>query len=148
MDAPRQGGFLLAKVHRLSGRVFTRLLKRHGLGEINPAQGRILFVLWSQSELSMHELARQTGLGKSTLTAMLDRLERDGYVERRPDPNDRRAVIIVRTFKDEDFRQAFLAVSAKMNELWYAGFSETERDVFEGSLERIIANLGDEETAP
>ncbi|MBF0333717.1 MAG: MarR family transcriptional regulator [Alphaproteobacteria bacterium] len=141
MTQPRGGGLLLAKVHHLSGRVFARLLKRRGLDEINPAQGRILYVLWQADPLPLHELARRTGLAKPTLSAMLDRLERDGHVERRPDPADRRGVLIHRTAKDEAFRQAFLAVSEEMNALWYDGLAEAERDAFESALARILSNL-------
>lgn len=141
MDDLRPGGFLLAKVHQASGRVFSRLLKDHQLHEINPAQGRILFTLWQADEIPMHELARRTSLGKSTLTAMLDRLEHDGYVERVPAPGDRRTVLVRRTLKDEAFRQSFLAVSAEMTELWYNGFAEDERDRFESFLARILTNL-------
>ena len=148
MDALRSGGFLLAKVHQASGRVFSSLLKDHQLHEINPAQGRILFALWEADEIPMHELARRTSLGKSTLSAMLDRLEHDGYVERVPAPGDRRTVLVRRTRKDEAFRQSFLAVSAQMTELWYRGFSEDERDRFESSLARILANLEAEDGTP
>lgn len=137
----RPGGFLLAKVHQASGRVFSRLLKDHQLHEINPAQGRILFALWQADEIPMHELARRTSLGKSTLTTMLDRLEHDGYVERVPAPGDRRTVLVRRTLKDEAFRQSFLAVSAEMTEFWYRGFTEDERDRFESFLARILTNL-------
>ncbi|HLO77252.1 MAG TPA: MarR family transcriptional regulator [Magnetospirillum sp.] len=141
MDNLRPGGFLLSQVHHLSGRTFARLLKRHGLQGINPAQGRILFALWQNDGIAISELARRTALGKSTLTAMLDRLEAEGYVERVPSPNDRRTILVRRTLKDEAFRQGFLAVSAEMTELWYAGLSDAERDQFEGTLARILANL-------
>lgn len=141
METLRPGGFLLAKVHQASGRVFSRLLRDHGLHEINPAQGRILVALWQSDGIPMHELARRTSLGKSTLTAMLDRLEQDGYVERVPAPGDRRTILVRRTLKDEAFRHAFLRVSADMTELFYRGLSEDERDRFEGFLARILANL-------
>lgn len=132
---------LVAKVHQLAGRIFARRLKDHGLDALNPAQGRILFVLWRDSPLSMGVLARRTALGKSTLTSMLDRLEAEGYVERLPAPGDRRGVLVRRTMKDEAFRQAFLAVSDEMTGLFYAGLGEAEIDAFEALLSRILANL-------
>lgn len=131
---------LLAKVHHAAGRLFATLLRRRGIDEINPAQGRILFVLWQEEPLAMMELARRTSLGKSTLSAMVDRLERQGLLERVPGP-DRRSVMVRRTRRDEDFRRAFLAVSQEMTELWYAGFTEAERDRFEADLARILANV-------
>lgn len=146
MPALRSGGFLLAKVHHASGRMFARLLKRHRMDEINPAQGRILFVLWQQDAIPMVELAKRTGLGKSTLTAMVDRLAAQGYVERQP-AGDRRSVLVRRTRKDEPFRQAFMAVSAEMTELWYDNFDEDERDRFEHFLARILRNVEAAEAA-
>ena len=145
MENLRAGGILLAKVHQLSGRIFTRLLKQHGLHEVNPAQGRILFVLWQIDQIPMHELAKRTSLGKSTLTTMLDRLERDGFVQRLADPRNRRTVLVRRTMKDEAFRQGFVSVSEEMIELWYRRFSDAERDQFEIFLGRILDNLEAEE---
>lgn len=54
------------------------------------------------------ELARLLGIDKTTLTAILDRLERDGHVVRTPDPGDRRARIPASTDKG---RAAWAAVA-------------------------------------
>ena len=96
MSAVRQGGFLIAKIHQLSGRIFARILKRNNIDQINPSQGRILFVLWNNDEISFNELAKKTSLGKSTLTSMLDRLEANGHLKRIPSSEDRRTILIKR----------------------------------------------------
>lgn len=146
MSTLRQGGFLIAKIHQAAGRIFAAKLKAHGLDEINPPQGRILFALWQQAPLTMGELARRTALGKSTLTAMLDRLEAAGYVARGPSPGDRREVLVHRTDRDKGFRTAFLAVSAEMTDLFYDGFTPAEIDLFERQLARILDTLTEEES--
>jgi DNA-binding MarR family transcriptional regulator len=138
-DQPR-GGFLIGQVHRLGGRAFNKMLQERGI-EINPAQGRIMFVLWQEDSIPITELARQTSLGKSTLTSMLDRLEQAGYVRRVPSPHDRRVVLIERTEKDRAFQQQYVEVSQEMGALYYAGFSDAEIEAFEGYLERILSNL-------
>src|SRR5665811_1623465 len=98
----RQGGFLVSKIHQLSGRVFARKLREHGIVSINPAQGRILFVLWQEDGISIQELAKRTSLGKSTLTSMIDRLESSGELTRVPAEGDRRKTLICLTQKDRD----------------------------------------------
>jgi len=138
-DQPR-GGFLIGQVHRLGGRAFDKMLRERGI-EINPAQGRIMFVLWQEDCIPISELAKQTSLGKSTLTSMLDRLEQAGYVQRVPSPHDRRVILIARTEKDKAFQQQYVQVSLEMAALFYDGFSETEIETFEGYLERILENL-------
>ncbi len=136
-----EGGFLIARIHQLAGRIFARLLKEHKIDEINPAQGRILFVLWRMDNIPITELARQTSLGQSTLTSMLDRLEGAGYITREPSPDDRRVILIRRTAKDHALQATYVRVSREMNERFYEDFSLREIVRFENDLRRILVNL-------
>ncbi len=140
MKHQRQAGFLMAKIRQVGERVFLRRLKGSGI-EINPAQGRIMFALWQQDGVSIQELAKKTQLGKSTLTSMLDRLEKMGYVQRRRSEQDRRKIMIHRTEKDRALEQQYVRLSEQMTELWYKGFAETEIDQFEAYLQRILTNV-------
>jgi DNA-binding MarR family transcriptional regulator len=139
----RQGGFLMSKIHQLSGRIFSRMLKEHGIEEINPAQGRIMFVLWQSDGISIYELAKKTSLGKSTLTSMLDRLEKTGFLYRELSKQDRRKILIWRTEKDKSFQKQYIRVSEEISEIFYHNFSEKEINQFESYLERIFQNLNE-----
>ena len=141
----REGGFLIAKIHQVAGRIFAQKLKERQI-DINPAQGRILFVLWQQDNIPIHELAQKTALGKSTLTSMLDRLETGGYLRRVPSPDDRRKIFIRRTDKDRALQNLYNQVSTEMTALFYEGLSEQEIDVFEDCLRRIFEHLSAVET--
>jgi MarR family transcriptional regulator, organic hydroperoxide resistance regulator len=141
MKQLRKGGFLIAKIHQASGRVFTRKLKQHNLDSINPAQGRILFVLWEKDGISIQKLAQKTSLGKSTLTSMLDRLEEAGQVKRVPSGDDRRKIHIWLTEKDKKLRSAYNTVSTEMTALFYQGFGAREISAFEDYLGRVLVNL-------
>lgn len=140
MKKQREAGFLMAKIHQLAGRIFTKMLKKYEI-EINPAQGRIMFVLWREDEIPVSELAKKTSLGKSTLTSMLDRLESSGYIKRVPSAEDRRKILIQRTEKDRSFQHLYVRVSKEMNELFFGGFSKREMDEFEAYLRRVYDNL-------
>jgi len=141
MDKLRKGGFLISKVHQLSGRIFAKKLKEYNIEEINPAQGRILFALWEGGSMSIQELAQKTSLGKSTLTGMLDRLEESGHLKRIPSRKDRRQIIVHLTEKYEVMQGAYEQVSVDMLELYYREFSVEEIDKVEEFLERIFHNL-------
>ena len=141
MTRPREGGFLIAKVHQVAGRIFARLLKDHGIEEISPPLGRVLFVLWQEDGIPIGELAKRTSLEKSTLTTLLDRLEASGFAERVRSEEDRRVVLVRRTAKDRSRQRAYEEVSEKMNRLFYAGLSVQEIDRFEETLRRLLANL-------
>jgi DNA-binding MarR family transcriptional regulator len=140
MRLQHQGGFLIAKIHQLAERIFSRKLRETGI-EINPAQGRIMFILWQTDRLPIIELARRTSLGKSTLTSMLDRLEASGYVSRIPCPNDRRTILIERTEKDRTCEKCYAEISRDMSRIFYKDFKKQEIDKFEDFLARIFANL-------
>jgi DNA-binding MarR family transcriptional regulator len=140
MSQQRQGGFLISKVHRTAGRIFARLLREHGL-EINPAQGRVLFILWEEGSMTIHELARKASLGKSTLTSTLDRLEAAGQVQRVASPEDKRKTYVQLTPKNKTLHKIYQELSERMTKIFYKGFAEAEIDVFEQALERILKNL-------
>jgi DNA-binding MarR family transcriptional regulator len=140
MTRHRQGGFLISKIHQTAGRVFARMLRERNL-DINPAQGRVLFVLWDQGPMTINKLARQVSLGKSTLTNAIDKLEASGQVVRVRSEKDRRAIRIELTPKNKKLQDLYEDVSKEMTALFYAGFSSQEAGHFEKYLERILKNL-------
>lgn len=135
------GGFLITKIKQIQGRVFERLLSEHGISEFNGAQGRILFVLWEQDNIPIRELSEKTGLAKTTLTGMLDRLEKSGHITRAFDPDDRRTVRIRLTENARSLRRKYEEVSEEMSEIFYKGVGDDEILAFEKMLGKILENL-------
>jgi DNA-binding MarR family transcriptional regulator len=140
MERRSEGGFLISKIHQLSGRTFNRLLRERGI-EFNSAQGRILFVLWEKDGIPIKELSEKTRLSKSTLTSMLDRLEGAGHISREPSGEDRRVVLVKLTEENRRQRRLYDQVSEEMTGLFYEGFAWGEITEFEGYLRRILDNL-------
>jgi DNA-binding MarR family transcriptional regulator len=66
---------------------------------VNRTAMRCMEVLDRKGQLTAGEIATQTGLSSGAVTAMLDRLTRDGFVQRLPDPSDRRRVLVQLTDK-------------------------------------------------
>jgi DNA-binding MarR family transcriptional regulator len=61
-----------------------------GVGDVKPAYLGALFALWKEDGLKVVELGRRSGLETSSMTGLIDRMERDGLLERRDDASDRR----------------------------------------------------------
>ena len=123
------------------GRVFEKLLGEAGIEEFNGPQGRILYVLWQEDNLPIVELSRRTGLAKTTLTSMLDRLEARGFLNRGFDKSDRRIIRIILTDMARSMKDKYNQVSEDMNKIFYKGFSSDEITQFEGYLQKILDNL-------
>ena len=139
--AKSNGGFLISKIKQIQGRVFEKLLAEYGIAQFNGAQGRILFVLWDDDDIPISELSDKTGLAKTTLTGMLDRLESSGHIRRVFDPRDRRKVNIRLTEAARSLKGRYDDVSTRMNALFYEGFTDEEITLFEKGLVRILDNL-------
>ncbi len=135
------GGFMISKIKQIQGRVFEKLLAEFGVDEFNGAQGRILFVLWNNDNIPISELSEKTGLAKTTLTSMLDRLEGSGHIKREFDPSDRRKVKIKLTEAADKMKSQYEEVSMRMSEIFYEGFNDDEIIAFEDCLIRILNNL-------
>lgn len=135
-----EGGTLISQIHQVSQRVWYDILSKNGLEDLAGARGRVIFTLWNQDNIPIKKLVEKTSLDKATLTGIIDRLERDGYVKRIPSPEDKRATLITRTGKDEIFKSKIGDVSDQQNALFYKGFSTKEIKEFEEYLKRILDN--------
>jgi DNA-binding MarR family transcriptional regulator len=88
--------------------------------------------------LSPTQLARLSGLHPATLTGILDRLERGGWIARERDAADRRAVLIhSHAERYADLLRNYAGISRKMNKL-LAGYTREQLDVIAGFLERTV----------
>ena len=91
--------------------------------------------------LSPSALARRAGLHPATMTGILDRLERGGWVVRERDPSDRRAVV-VRALRDRngELMRLYSGMNASMDEIC-AGYGDAELELLADFLHRT-ANAG------
>lgn len=105
----------------------------------------ILYVLWQEDDLPIVELAGRTGLAKTTLTGMLDRMESLGHITRCYDPKDRRRIRIRLTENARGLEGKYKEVSDEMSRLFYKGFTDEEILSLDAGLERILKNLEEEE---
>lgn len=139
------GGFLISQIKQVGSRIFEKLLADANVDAFNGAQGRILYVLWQTENIPIVELARKTGLAKTTLTSMLDRMENAGLVTRVFDKSDRRQIRITLTENARALSDEYEKVSMKMNGIYYAGFTDEEIIAFEKTLLRVLDNLNEKE---
>ncbi len=135
------GGFLITKIKQLGDRIFEKVLSENNVDAFNGAQGRILFVLWQEDGIPIKALSDRCGLAITSLTSMLERMEKQGLITRIQDNSDRRKTLLVLTDKARSLKTAYDAVSDKMGEIYYQGFSEEEVRSFEIYLDRILRNL-------
>lgn len=136
-------GVSIAKIKLLQERIFGDLLIENGIEVFNSPQSRILFTLWFEDNITISDLSKKTGLAKTTLTSMLDRLETKGHLIRTLSTEDRRAIRIVLTQKARDLEKPYENARDAMRSINFKGFSPTEIEDFEDKLTKILNNLNE-----
>lgn len=126
--------FKLSTVMRKVQRYYESNLSSFG---ITPVQFYVLSALWENDGVKFKDLARSLTMDGSTLTGILDRLERLDYVERKDDPEDRRSLLIFLKEKAKENREEILALAERLNQTVKEDFSEEEFAVFEKVLNKL-----------
>lgn len=128
----------VARVARLHRMAAGKVLK--GLG-LYPGQEFVMMHLWDAGPVRQSELIKAVELDPSTVTKMLQRLEQAGHVRRRPDPGDRRAVLVEATAESCALHSAVEAAWAELEEHTLTGLAADERRELTRLLGKIEANL-------
>jgi DNA-binding MarR family transcriptional regulator len=97
-------GYLLAKASQRWNELLQEGFAEAGFPEVKASYGSVLIPLFEEDGLRMGAIARRARLSKQTMTTMVRLCERDGLVERRPDPEDRRAALVHLTPKAKRFQ--------------------------------------------
>lgn len=144
-DRLRNFGFLLKEVTR---RYVNRFEVRAAEIPLNLAQAKALVRLEKNEGVSQARLAELAEVDPMTMVRILDRMEAEGVVERRPDPADRRARCLYLTAKAKPILNEIWRLSEEIRAEVFAGVSKDERERFMGVLERLYANISQLEGKP
>jgi DNA-binding MarR family transcriptional regulator len=106
---------LFSQMSRKFGKALAPVFRKE---ELTRAEVSVLFGMNRRNSCRVTDLAAFIGLPASTLTGILDRLVAQEYLERHPDPDDRRSVIMTATPKLREFIRGMMApVEMKLNEV-------------------------------
>lgn len=131
-------GFLVSEVARLMRRDFNDRAQTLGL---SMAQWRALAYLAREEGVRQVTLADRLEIQPITLARLIDRLQEAGLVERRPDPDDRRAVRLHLTCDAQPLIDRMWALADETRDRALAGLPDAERDRLISVLGRMKLNL-------
>ncbi len=111
---------------------------------LNATDMECLRLLFQKGIATPSELARHTGLTSGATTAMLDRLEKAGLIERRPNPNDRRGSLIAPEKSSAEKMAAWFESARKAQDELVSSYSEGELEIIADVFERFAKLWEDE----
>ena len=120
----------------------TALLKHEfataGVGGVRPAYLGVLLTLWKEDGLQAAALGKRAGREPSSMTGLLDRMERDGLIQREPDPDDRRAQRIVLTREGKRAQRPVMRIVDRVLARLSEGISPTRLATTTDTLRRVL----------
>lgn len=131
-------GFLISDTKRLTGKLFAGYLTDYPL---TLAQGRALLGVARYQGIRQVELAEYMDIQPITLARMIDQLAEIGYVERRPDPKDRRAFQLFLLPAATPTIKFFANKSREFQQQALAGLTESQIETLFTGLNQVRKNL-------
>jgi MarR family transcriptional regulator, transcriptional regulator for hemolysin len=138
MDRLRNFGFLLKD---LSRRYVLRFEQRARAISLTLPQCKVLVRLENNEGISQAALAGLADVEPMMMVRILDRMETDGLLERRPDPADRRARRLYLTKKAKPLLEKIWRLAELTRAETFSGISREDRDAFMDVLERVYHNI-------
>lgn len=117
-------------------------LKKREVHDLEASHGTILNILYRhEGKLPMKDISEKARRSKSTITQLIDRLSKSGYVKREQSDEDRRVFYIVLTDKAWALKDTFVQISKNVNVVFYNNFSDLEAEMFAKMLEKVLQNF-------
>lgn len=129
---------LVSKIHEKGNRFIIEELKNNGAEGLVPSHGDILVCLYKNGKMTMKDIANSIHRTKPTVTVLIDKLEKLGYLKREDSDEDSRSTNIVLTQKGEDFKVIFEKISNELNKMLYKNLSPEESELIEKLLRKVI----------
>ena len=128
---------LISKIHEKGNRFIIEELKNNGAEGLVPSHGDILVCLYKNGKMTMKDIANCIHRTKPTVTVLVDKLEKLGYLKREASDEDSRSTNIVLTQKGEDFKVIFEKISEELNKMLYKNLSQEESELIEKLLRKV-----------
>jgi DNA-binding MarR family transcriptional regulator len=125
--------FLISKVCQKLIINLQKAFSKSGI-EVTPIQVMLLFFLQKNDGSSLTQISQGLMLENPTITGLIDRLEKLGYVKRSDHPNDRRVYLVYLTEKGKKVASKALPIVKRLNEQIKEGYSEEEMEGFKKVL--------------
>ena len=109
---------------------------------LHTGQEMLMCGLWEKEGITQTELADYVKIQPATVTNMLQRLEREGFVERRPDIVDQRVSRVYATKKGRDIKERVQEQWSQLEQESFGGLNVEERVLLRRLLLQVYQNLG------
>ncbi len=135
---------IISNIREKSARYINTELKNREIEGLINTHGTLLSTMYdNDGKMTMNGIAKYIGKRKSTVTDLVKKLEKLGYIERNKSKIDARVIEVTLTEKGWDFKTTFKEISSGLLEKTYEDFSEEEKEQLINLLLKIRKNFKD-----
>ncbi|MFA9376070.1 MAG: MarR family winged helix-turn-helix transcriptional regulator [Lachnotalea sp.] len=116
-------------------------MSQNGMEGIVTSHGDIINALYNNKRMTMAEIADKIGKDKSTVTVLIEKLVKLGYVTKERNPEDTRVIEVTLTNEGNELKPLFEAISIKILDAFYRDISEQDKVELARILNIIYTNL-------
>lgn len=132
---------LIARIRDHVNKRIVQELEQHDVTGIVPSHGDILMFLYREDSLSIKMLAERVHRTQPTVTVLVNKLEKLGYVERSKSAEDSRVTLIRLTEQGRQLKPIFEQVSETIQDMVYGGMTDEQAEQLESLLIGIVHKL-------
>lgn len=134
--------YFISKTKKNMTKFLEKKLDNYNLGDLIPSHGNILTVLYANNnKLTMKEIAKKVGKDKSTITSLVNKLIKLGYVTKETSEEDKRVSFIILTEKGKSIEEKYNSICDDVYSTAYKGFSQEEKETFLKLLKKLNTNF-------
>jgi DNA-binding MarR family transcriptional regulator len=134
IDIEKSVGFLLAKAYQRACAIYKEEFSGY---DLTTQQFGLLAFLWQKDGLSQTELSERSQIDRTTMGGLIDRLEKEGLVNRLPHPEDRRAYSICLTAKGKSLEAELTPLAERALVSFTVKLSTEEHETLIQLLEKL-----------
>ncbi|HEY7276307.1 MAG TPA: MarR family transcriptional regulator [Trebonia sp.] len=136
-------GLLLRLAYQHYSHDIDAALRDAGFGDIRPGAANV-FPFVTPEGITVSRLAELARVRKQSMAQAVDQLERSGYVERRPNPDDQRSQLVFLTARGQSVPVVTHAAADRVEQRWAELVSPAELESLRAALERLLTELGNQ----
>ncbi len=136
-DIPKQ----ISVVRQLINEYLVSEMNKVGMENIVPSHGDILITLFHHGNITLKQLSFKIRRDKSTVTALVNKLIKSGYLTLIPNEKDKRSKYVCLTKKGNKLREPFILISNSMNTILLNDMNEEDKNILSKYLAKIQENF-------
>lgn len=134
--------FLIGRIRESMNEFLKARLEHYELKGIVPSHGEILMILYrNKSAMPLKEIAERIHRTQPTVTVLVKKLEKLGYIRRYQNSDDKRSTCIDLTDRGKKIQEIFETVSDEINSKLHSALTEKEADTLDALLHKVLQNL-------